>query len=98
MSRFPMIPSILKNKYIIASVIFAAWMIFFDHNDFFLQRARATELSDLEESKAYYRDQIEKTLKELNNIEGNPLSLEKIAREKYLMKKDNEDLFIIAEK
>jgi cell division protein FtsB len=93
-----MIPSILKNKYLIASAIFAAWMIFFDHNDFFLQRARASELSDLEESKAYYRDQIEKTLKELNNIEGNPLSLEKIAREKYLMKKDNEDLFIIAEK
>jgi cell division protein DivIC len=98
MSRFPVIPTILKNKYMITAAIFATWMIFFDHNDFFLQRARASELSDLEESKAYYRDQIEKTRKELNNIEGNPLSLEKIAREKYLMKKDNEDLFIIAEK
>ncbi len=98
MSILPMIPSILKNKYLITAVVFATWMIFFDHNDLFIQQARASELSDLEESKAFYKDQIEKTQQELKNIEASASSLEKIAREKYLMKKDNEDLFVIVDK
>ena len=98
MFKLSVIPPLFKNKYFLSAVIFATWMIFFDHNDFFLQRARAAELSDLEESKEYYKDQIEKTREELKNIQINSLSLERIAREKYLMKKDNEDLFIISEK
>ena len=98
MFKLSVIPPLFKNKYFLSAVIFAIWMIFFDHNDLFLQRARATELSELEESKEYYREQIEKTREELKNIQSNTLSLERIAREKYLMKKDNEDLFVITEK
>ncbi len=70
-------------------------MLFFDHNDLFLQRDRANELAELKETKAYYQSQIDQTRKDLEEIRINTASLEKIAREKYMMKKDNEELFII---
>lgn len=95
MKLLSQIPSWLKNKYILASVFFVCWMLFFDHNDIFLQSSRYGELKDLQESKAYYEEQIRKTQKEVENIRTNQASVEKIAREKYLMKKDNEELFII---
>ena len=89
------LPSWLKNKYFLATVFFVSWMLFFDHNDLFLQRSRANELTALKETKAYYQAQIDKTRKEVEEIRMNTASLEKIAREKYMMKKDNEELFII---
>lgn len=87
---------ILKNKYFISALLFVCWMVFFDHNDLFQQRSRAMELRELEESKAFYEQQIRETAQELKNISTGSRSLEKIAREKYMMKKDNEDLFIIS--
>ena len=89
------LPSWLKNKYFLATTFFISWMLFFDHNDLFLQRARVGELSALKETKAYYQEQINQTRKEVESIRANSASLEKIAREKYMMKKDNEELFII---
>jgi cell division protein DivIC len=89
------LPSWLKNKYFLAIVFFVSWMLFFDHNDLFLQRNRANELAELKETKAYYQAQIDKTRKEVEEIRINTASLEKIAREKYMMKKDNEELFIV---
>ena len=70
-------------------------MLFFDHNDLFLQRDRANELAALKQTKAYYQSQIDETRKDVEEIRINSASLEKIAREKYMMKKDNEELFII---
>jgi cell division protein FtsB len=92
------IPSWLKNKYFISLVIFSAILIFFDRNDFFSQRERRRELQELEQSKKYYTGQIETESKELEQLKTNPATLEKYAREKYLMKRDNEDLFIVPEK
>lgn len=89
------LPSWLKNKYFLATAFFISWMLFFDHNDLFLQRDRANELAELKETKAYYQSQIDQTRKDLEEIRINTASLEKIAREKYMMKKDNEELFII---
>ncbi|WP_336517335.1 FtsB family cell division protein [Pollutibacter soli] len=89
------VTSLLKNKYFLSSLLFGLWMIFFDHNDIFQQNARSRELRELEESKAFYQGQIKETSDELKKIEANNRALEKIAREKYMMKKDNEDLYII---
>jgi cell division protein DivIC len=89
------LPSWLKNKYFLATAFFISWMLFFDHNDLFLQRQRANELAELKETKAYYQSQIDQTRKDVEEIRINTASLEKIAREKYMMKKDNEELFII---
>lgn len=89
------IPSILRNKYLLAGIAFAVWMIFFDRNDFFTQRERKQELKALEKSKTYYSDQIAKERQSLQELQSNPAAIEKYAREKYGMKRDNEDVFVI---
>ena len=90
------IPSWARNKYLLTAVGFTVWMLFFDEQDIitthFKQRA---ELHKLEKSRTYYKDQISTTKKELDELRSDPAVLEKYAREKYRMKKDNEDLFII---
>jgi len=91
------IPSWLKNKYFIAVGVFAAIMLFFDKNDVFTQSARNTQLKELQKSKQYYIERIASERKELEQLKSNPGTVEKYAREKYLMKRDNEDLFIISE-
>jgi cell division protein FtsB len=95
MSILQYIPSWLKNKYFLSSLFFVCWLLFFDHNDLFQQVTRTRELHDLRASKDYYQQQIDETRKEVELIRMNAASLEKLAREKYMMKKDNEDLFII---
>ena len=73
-------------------------MIFFDSQDVITTHFKLPkELNELQESRSYYLGQIEETKKELQQLKSNPETLEKYAREKYRMKKDNEDLFIIAD-
>ena len=92
------LPSWLRNKYLIASVVFAAIMLFFDKNDFFTRMSRDNELKNLEKSKEYYTNEIKKLDDIRDNLGNNPRTIEKYSREKYLMKRDNEDLYIIDEK
>lgn len=89
------IPALLTNKYLIASLAFIAWITFFDRNDFVTQLQRRRELNDLQSTKADFTNKIKLERKELNQLQTNPATLEKYAREKYYMKRDNEDLFII---
>ncbi len=98
MRLFNNIPALLKNKYSVSLLVFVVWLVFFDHNDLFVQIERTGELKQLEKGKEYYTEQIQEMKKELSELDSDPASLEKAAREKYMMKKDNEDLFIIEEK
>src|SRR5690606_19323727 len=98
MKIFKNIPAWLKNKYSLSLLVFVVWLVFFDHNDLFVQMERTSELKQLEKGKEYYTEQIREMKKELSELNSDPASLEKAARERYMMKKDNEDLFIIEEK
>jgi cell division protein FtsB len=89
---------IFRNKYLIATIMFLVWMLFFDHNNLFLSFQYRKELKTLTYNKAYYKDQIEKTRKDVERIKTNPLWIEKVAREQYLMKREGEDIFVIKEK
>jgi len=89
------IPGWLKSKYLITGLAFMAWMLFFDSDDITLQLKRVKELQQLQESEKNLSKQITETKEELDLLRTNPSTLEKYAREKYLMKKDNEDLYII---
>lgn len=83
-----------KNFYVIILVIFIIWMLFFDANSWLIHRELNNDMKDLENEKEYYQKEIEKdkkAIKELSTDEG----IEKLAREKYYMKKDNEDIYII---
>lgn len=74
---------------------FSTWVLFFDKNDFFTQRQRHAELEMLNQKISYYKQQISAAQKELQALENDPSTLEKYAREKYFMKRDNEDVYII---
>jgi cell division protein FtsB len=89
------IPSFLRNKYLLATAVFAVWMLFFDRNDFFTQIERSRNLNEIEESKAYYAKKIEESKRFSKDIQNNAAAIEKFAREKYHMKRENEDLFLI---
>ena len=91
------IPAFLRNKYVIALGVFRFIMLFFDKNDIFTQAARNRQLQDLEKSKQHYSKSIAEEQAELERLKSNPATLEKYAREKYLMKRDNEDLYLIPE-
>jgi cell division protein FtsB len=88
---------IFKNKYLIATILFIVWMLFFDHNDIFLHLQYRKELNELKTDKKYYQEQIDLTRKEVDLIKSNPQAMEKVAREQYLMKKDDEDVFVVGE-
>ena len=92
------IPAFLKNKYFISFAAFCIVVLFLDKNDFFTQFERRNELRNLQQSKKHYTTQIAAERKELEALRSNPATVEKVAREKYLMKRDNEEIFIIPEK
>jgi cell division protein FtsB len=88
----------LTNKYLLTGLGFTAWILFFDARDFITTHFREKgELTKLQQSKKYYEQQITTTKQELEQLKSNPALLEKYAREKYLMKRDNEELFLIRE-
>ena len=85
---------VIINRYFLVLVGFVVWMLFFDQRDFFLQRERKAELEKLEAAKKYYQDEIEKTKKQLENLQSNPGSVEKFARERYLLKREGEEVYL----
>jgi cell division protein FtsB len=86
---------IFTNKYLVTGIAFAVWMLFFDRNDLPLQIHRLRELNKLEQNQKNMVLRISDTKNELDLLKTNPETLEKYAREKYMMKKDNEDLYIV---
>jgi cell division protein FtsB len=86
---------IVTNKYILAGTFFLVWMLFFDQRDIFQQLDRKKDLNQLEAKKVFYQKEIEKSRKELSDLQSNPAAIEKFARERFLMKKEGEDIFIL---
>ncbi|MBN1131609.1 MAG: septum formation initiator family protein [Bacteroidales bacterium] len=91
------IPPILRNKYTLTILLFLVWLFFFDQNNLVDRYRMAREIRQLEENKQYYLEQIEKDSTRLHELTTNRDNLEKFAREQYLMKKENEDVFVIVE-
>lgn len=90
--------NLIKNKYFLTIVALVVWLLFFDKNDFFTQRETVSKLNKLKKDQLYYITEIENNKRELQELKTNKESLEKFAREKYLMKKDNEDVFVFVAK
>jgi cell division protein FtsB len=89
------IPIFLRNKFLVAITAFVVWMLFFDKNDLFAQLERRRDLQKLDESKAYFTQQIEQERRFSKELKESPATIEKFAREKYFMKRDGEDLFLV---
>jgi len=89
------IPNWLKNKYLLAGGFFVVWMVFFDPKDIPSGFERRSRLNELQSSERHLDELITDSHKELDLLKNNAQSIEKYAREKYMMKKDNEDLFVL---
>ncbi len=90
--------NLFKNKYLLTIIGLVVWVIFFDKNDLATQIKLHREVKQLEEEKNYFTKEIAEITADLKELTSNPIMLEKFAREKYLMTRDNEDIFIIVEK
>ncbi|MDR0713270.1 MAG: hypothetical protein LBF89_03295 [Bacteroidales bacterium] len=86
---------LLKNRYLLSLVIFFAWIIFIDENDLVGRSKNIRQIHALERNKLYYEKKIKEDREKLEELEGSLEKFEKFAREQYLMKKENEDIFII---
>jgi cell division protein DivIC len=87
---------VLTNKFLLTGAAFLVWMLCFDQNNWASQNTRKEELKETERNISYLKEEISGMEKEYNALKNDPATLEKYAREKYKMKKDNEDLYIIA--
>ena len=88
----------ISNRYALTTIIFLVWMAFLDANNLFSQRRLRVNLYEKADQKERLKIQIEKINIDMHDLTTNPKSLEKFAREKYLMKKENEIIFVIMEK
>lgn len=94
---FRKVPPILKNFYFLSVVSFLVWMTFIDSNDLINRFKMSAKLRSLQAEKEYYEQKTQEVEKDRKELMTNRELLEKFAREKYLMKKETEDVFIIVE-
>ena len=83
--------------YVLTLAGLLVWVIFFDGSNLIAQFRLWQKLSDLQNQQEYYVDELKKVKEEEKEVMGNPKSMEKFAREKYLMKKTGETVFVIVD-
>lgn len=88
---------ILRNKYVIASLLFLTWIIFFDENSIVSHQKNKRRLYELKQQEEYYRARIEEDKEKLEDLKAGEEKLEKFAREQYYMSKSDEDVFIVVD-
>ena len=92
------LPKPFRNFYFITIVVFILWMLLLDSNNLISRFQLSSKLGSLENEKEYYEEKIKEVEKDHDELFGDRESLEKFAREKYLMKKETEDIYIVVEK
>ena len=97
----PFIPKALfktiTNKYLFAFLIFSVWMIFLDDHNILFMRQNLNKLKKFRIENAYYKEKIFADSQKLKELQTDSKNLEKFAREQFLMKKKNEDIFLVIE-
>jgi len=88
---------ILRNKFVLTVLIFGIWVFFFDQNNLFDRFSDMKKLKELEKEKIYYENKIKEDQQRIYELTSDKDDIEKFARETYLMKKDNEDVFVVVE-
>jgi len=84
----------VSNKYVLVSLFFIVWMLFLDNYSWLNHRELDKQIDELQDNKAYYQQEIRKDEQSIRQLK-NPDQVERYAREKYFMKRDSEDIYII---
>ena len=90
-----LLPKPLRNKYLILLLLFIFWIVFLDDYNLINQNKMKNNVDDLKEQKEFYISEIKSDSTELSKLKNDSEEQDRFAREKFLMKKDNEDIFII---
>jgi cell division protein DivIC len=89
------VPPIFRNKYILTILIFFVWIVLLDSNNLISRFQDMSELHRLRNDREYLQNKVEVDKKKINELKTDNNNLEKFGREQYLMKKPDEDLFIV---
>lgn len=89
------LPPAFRNKYVITISIFIVWILLIDSNNLITRFRDMSELHNLRKEKEYYEKKVEVDKKKINELKTDNNNLEKFGREQYLMKKPDEDLYIV---
>ena len=92
-----LLPKPLRNKYLILLLLFIFWIVFLDDYNLINQNKMKNNVDNLKGQKEFYISEIKSDSTELFNLKNNSEKQEKFARETFLMKKENEDIFILRE-
>ncbi len=85
----------IHNWFFYSGLLFVVWVSFFDKNSLVEQLKLSKSLNDLNSREQFYKTELKKASDEIRAYEKDTTLLEKFAREKYYMKKDNEEVFVI---
>lgn len=85
---------VAKNKFAVTGILFLVWIGFVDDNNFITQVEARLKLAAVNNEREFYLQETQKSLDDLKLLQNDRALLEKFAREKYLMKKDNEEIFV----
>jgi cell division protein DivIC len=85
---------IITNIFVVILIPYLIWMFFFDENSYLIHKKFDTEIEELENTISFYKTKIKEDKATIEKLQDS-LQLERFAREKYLMKKENEDIYII---
>ena len=91
------IPSWIRNKYLLAFIVVLVWLMFFDTHNFMQQWRIRRQLKELRIERDFYKKEIVRDSIAIEELKNDPDALERFAREKYLMKREGEDVYIIVE-
>ena len=86
---------LILNKYFLTFTAFLVWMVFFDNNNLRRQRQLGEELGELYKTRQFYITETSKNRDLIFKLQNDKETIERIAREKYLMKRDSEDVFVV---
>lgn len=92
------IPRFIRNRYSITALVFLTWLLFFENIDLISLFQYRSQLGGLQQEKHMHEQEIDNTKEALYELTSDPEKLEKFAREKYLMKKEGEVMYVIVEK
>ncbi len=87
----------MANRYLLIVVWVVVWLLFLDKYDLRTRAKMSDRIGKLEADKAFYQKEIARLRMERNLLRNDRAEVERIAREAYLMKRDNEDIFVVVE-
>ncbi len=87
----------IRNKYGLVLIFFLMWLFFFDEHSLVQHFQNRHKLSLLVDQKDFLKQKITSDRRKIKELQTGQENLEKFAREQFLMRKENEDVFVIVE-